>query len=255
MQLLASAATGPFISAHRGYSTAAPENTIAALEAARLAGATVAEIDVRPSADGALVLMHDATVDRTTNGSGPVGALSLSELRRLDAGRWFDRKFAGTPVPTLQEALRWSQGRLGLLVELKNFPERDPAVIEEVIAVILAEGAEDYAVVGGFDHPTLAELHRRQPGWPLEMMVHARLADPVAAALSCGATLISLEPEFCVADDVAALHRAGIAVLTTVLSEAHGRELAAMGVDFFENDDVLLCRRAIAAPLAAVRVG
>ena len=91
--------TGPFISAHRGYSAAAPENTIAALEAARLAGATVAEIDVRLCRDGELVLMHDATIDRTTDGSGPVGALSLAELRRLDAGSWFDRKFAGTPVP------------------------------------------------------------------------------------------------------------------------------------------------------------
>jgi len=75
-------------------------------------------------------------------------------------------------------------------------------------------------------------------------MVHARLADPVAAARSCSAKLISLKPEFCAAAEVAAPHEAGIAVLTTVLSEAHGRELTAMGVDFFESDDVVLCRRA-----------
>ena len=108
IQLLASPKIGPFISAHRGFSSDYPENTIPALQAALDTGAHVAEIDVRLTQDGKLVLMHDAKVDRTTDGSGPVTAMTLAEVKKLDAGRWFDRKFAATKVPTLDEVLDWS---------------------------------------------------------------------------------------------------------------------------------------------------
>src|SRR5215471_13671861 len=103
--LLAGIGAGPFISAHRGYSSDFPENTLPALGAALEAGADVAEIDVRLTRDDKLVLMHDTTVDRTTDGSGPVREMTLAEVKRLDAGSWFVRKFAGTRVPTLDEVL------------------------------------------------------------------------------------------------------------------------------------------------------
>src|SRR5262249_5347260 len=85
---------GPLVSAHRGFSAIAPENTMPALHAALDAGAQLAEIDVRMTLDGALVLMHDAVVDRTTNGRGLVSALTLLEVRQLDAGSWFGRSYA-----------------------------------------------------------------------------------------------------------------------------------------------------------------
>ena len=125
---------GPLVSAHRGFSKIAPENTIPALQAAFDAGADLAEIDVRMTADGAVVLMHDALVDRTTSGNGLVSALSLSEVKQLDAGSWFERSYAGTSVPTLDEVLDWSRGRLALLIELKNSPDRDPAFVAAFIA-------------------------------------------------------------------------------------------------------------------------
>jgi glycerophosphoryl diester phosphodiesterase len=243
--LLASTTAGPFISAHRGYSSDFPENTLPALEAALEAGADVAEIDVRLTRDGKLVLMHDATVDRTTDGSGPVSAMTLEEVRTLDAGRGFDRKFAGTPVPTLDEVLAWSNGRLGILVEMKNYPEREPAFIEEMIAAIKRNKAEEFAFPAGFDHVSLAEIHRRQPAWRLEMILHCRLADHVHAARAAGAVLVSHEPEYCVKSDVEEMHAAGIAVLCTLRSVEHGRELLETGVDIFEADDVRLSRDAL----------
>jgi hypothetical protein len=86
----------------------------------------------------------------------------------------------------------------------------------------------------------LTEIHRRHRSWPLEMILPCRLTDPVHAARAAGATLLSLEPEFIVASDLDAIHDAGLSVLTTVLSTDHARDLFAMGVDFFESDDVEL---------------
>ena len=236
---------GPFVSAHRGFSTKAPENTLPALAAALAAGADLAEIDVRMTSDHALVLMHDPDVDRTTNGTGAVSAMTLSELKTLDAGGWFGVEFAGTTIPTLDEVLDWSRGKLPLIVELKNFPERDPAFIEELVTAVHRHGAENFVVPACFDHATLRHLHRRQPGWLLQIIVPCRLADPVHAARAAGSRLISLEPEFVAAEDVAALHAAGIAVLTTVKSREHARVLFDIGVEFLESDDVAMARQAI----------
>jgi len=247
LKLHAAADAGPFISAHRGFSAAAPENTIPALEAALAAGAHVAEIDIKLTKDGHLVLMHDTDVERTTDGEGPVSALTLAEIEKLDAGRWFDRKYARTKVPTLDEVLAWSKGRLGLLVEMKNFPERDPRFIPALIESIERNNAAGFAIPAGFDHVTTAELHRLRPSWTLEMILAARLADPVHAAKAAGCTLVSLEPQFAVAEDIPVMHAAGLSVLTTVTSVAHGRALFEMGIDFFENDDVDLARAALEA--------
>ena len=108
----------PLIIAHRGASSDAPENTTAAFEAAISQAADMVEIDLRWSADNEPVIVHDATVDRTTNGSGSVAALRLEELRRLDAGSWFGRRFAAERVLTLQEALAILGPRIRLNVEL-----------------------------------------------------------------------------------------------------------------------------------------
>lgn len=248
LPLLASAGRGPFISAHRGFSDAAPENTLPALEAALAAGADVAEIDVKLTADGHLVLMHDATFDRTTTGHGPIGALTLAEIRTLDAGSWFDARFAGTRVPTLDEVLEWSAGRLGILLEMKNCPERDPKFIDEVIAVIERHDASGWVIPAGFDHPSVDAVAARRPAWTTELIMNCRLSDILHAARSGrGPRIISLEPEYAVQEDVVAMHAEGFAVLTTVLSVEHGRELIRMGIDILEANDVMLAVDALKA--------
>src|SRR5699024_1122413 len=104
----------------RGASGYAPENTIAAFDKAVEMKADYFELDVQRSKDGQLVLIHDTTVDRTTNGTGAVKDLTLKELKSLDAGSWFDEKYAGEKIPTLGETLDRHRGKIKILIELKS---------------------------------------------------------------------------------------------------------------------------------------
>lgn len=110
--------------AHRGASKFAPENTLPALEKAVELGYDYVELDVRETSDGIPILMHDATVDRTTNGTGPVYNFSLAEIKKLDAGKWFAEEFAGTTVPTLEEALQLLQGKACIFWDTKGDPKK-----------------------------------------------------------------------------------------------------------------------------------
>ena len=105
--------------AHRGASAEAPENTLAAFRLALQQGAPAVECDVHLSADGCPVVIHDETVDRTTNGKGAVVGLTRAALRGLDAGSWRGPRFAGEPIPTLEEALELCAGRARLFIEIK----------------------------------------------------------------------------------------------------------------------------------------
>jgi glycerophosphoryl diester phosphodiesterase len=112
------------IIAHRGYSAVAPENTAAALERALEAGADAVEVDVHVAACGTPVLIHDASLGRTTDGFGPVRRRTLGQLEALDAGSWFSAEFAGEPIPTLAGALARLKGRVGrVYAEVKGYRE------------------------------------------------------------------------------------------------------------------------------------
>ncbi len=102
---------GIVVVGHRGTVSHAPENTVAAIEKVMELGADLIEIDIRESKDGHLVIIHDASVERTTDGTGLVADMTLAELKALDAGSWFDEKFAGEKIPTLEEALDAMKGR------------------------------------------------------------------------------------------------------------------------------------------------
>lgn len=121
------------ICAHRGANSTHPENTIAAFKEAIRLGAHMIEFDVQMTKDGALVLMHDKTVDRTTNGQGAVADLSLEEIRKLDAGSWKNPIFKGEKVPTLAEALKIMPKNIWLNVHVKRSVEAGMAVAELII--------------------------------------------------------------------------------------------------------------------------
>ena len=106
--------------AHRGASAVAPENTFAAFESAIIARASAVEMDLRATADDRVVVMHDETVDRTTNGVGAVAQLTLAEIQQLDAGTWFDARFAGERVPLLEAAVERLGGRVPLVLHIKD---------------------------------------------------------------------------------------------------------------------------------------
>ena len=122
-----SAADRIVVIAQRGEHRAHPENTLPAFQAAIDAGADFFELDVRTTSDGLLVLMHDAKVDRTTNGSGAVRDLTFDQIRALDAGAKFDARFAGTRVPSFDEALALAHDRIGVYVDSKDIAHDDLA--------------------------------------------------------------------------------------------------------------------------------
>lgn len=112
--------------AHRGASAYAPENTLAAFALAEEMGADWVELDCRLSRDGEVVVMHDEELDRTTNGSGYVRETSLHEMKQLDAGEWFEPKFRGERVPSLEQALLQSKWKMGVYIEIKNSADDEP---------------------------------------------------------------------------------------------------------------------------------
>lgn len=135
--------------AHRGSSADRPECTLAAVRRAIEVGATTTEVDVRRTKDGALVILHDATVDRTTDGTGPISALTLAEARKLDAGSRFDPRWKNERIPTLAEVLQAAHGRIDVLLDLKEQGrDYDEAVAAEVRRAGDGTGAGTGIVVG-----------------------------------------------------------------------------------------------------------
>jgi glycerophosphoryl diester phosphodiesterase len=130
---------------HMGSCADRPANTLAGVRRAAEVGADAAEVDVRTTKDGVLVCVHDATVDRTTDGTGRVADLTLVEVRRLDAGVKFDAKFKGERVPTLREVLEAAKGRVGVMLDLKEDGE---PYARRIAAEVRAHGEPKRLVLG-----------------------------------------------------------------------------------------------------------
>ena len=135
--------------AHRGASAYAPENTLAAFQLAIDQGADWFELDCYLSKDGEVIVIHDPTVDRTTDGTGAIADMTLEELKQLDAGSWFDPKFAGERLPTLDESLELAKGQVGVLIEIKNSDD-DSALMRDI--------QEGFAHVPSLDEGQYQEL-------------------------------------------------------------------------------------------------
>ena len=141
--------------AHRGASAAAPENTIAAFELAVTQGADGIELDVHLSADGHPVVIHDDALERTTDGTGPVGARTMRELKRLDAGGWYGPPFRGQRIQTLQEVLERFRDRARFWIEIKAGSDVYPGIEERVVSMVEIYDVVDLAVIQSFDHAAL----------------------------------------------------------------------------------------------------
>jgi glycerophosphoryl diester phosphodiesterase len=154
------------VQAHRGFSENYPENTLRAFEEAIQAGADRIETDLALTSDGVVVLMHDLTVDRTTNGEGGTSSFTLEELKQLDAGSWKGAEFAGEQVPTLAEALALADGRAELNLEIKardRSRSATRAIIDAGVAEVLEHGALDRVVFSSFDYEALLEVRKLAP--------------------------------------------------------------------------------------------
>lgn len=232
--------------AHRGDLKNAPENTIPAFVSAARKGAPMIEFDVQLSSDGELVLMHDATVDRTTGGRGKVSDLSFAQLRALDAGKRFAPQFAGTRIPALREALEAIPRGILLNVHLKN----SPGVAASAARLIVEMGRLDDCFLAVAAEGA-AEAKAVAPGIRI-----CNMSGPRGDWKAYAEETIRLKTEFIqltgkldgIEEVVRRLHRYNITVNYFGAREAGLiRRLAAAGVDYILTDDLDLCQSVLAA--------
>jgi len=225
--------------AHRGASAAAPENTLAAFRLAADLGADGVELDVRRTVDGQLVVIHDASVDRTTDGTGRVAALTLDQLRRFDAGRKFGPPFRGERIPLLSKVFEVLGGRLLVDVEVKA-----AGVEAALLDLIRKTQMMDSVLISSFDAQVVAHVRDLAPEMPAGLLQSA--ADPYAA-VSVRATAYLPEVTALTADVVASCRSHGLRVITwTVRTEEEARQALRVGVDGIIADDPTLIRKMLA---------
>lgn len=155
---------------HRGASHDAPQNTLAAFELAVQYGADGVELDVYLTRDGHLVVIHDELVDKTTDGTGPVTAMTLAEVRELDAGSYFDPAFAGQRVPTLDEVFAAVGQQLLINVELKGMSWRQDGLEAAVAAEIARHDMAERVLISSFNPLRLRRMRRLAPQLPLGLL-------------------------------------------------------------------------------------
>ena len=178
--------TTPFlVIAHRGASDYAPENTVAAFDLAIELGARHIELDVELSSDVHIVVIHDDTLDRTTNASGPVTDRTLADLRRLDAGSWFGARFSGERIPAYTDVLKRYRGRAHLHTEIKGL---SPLLARRVADVVRTRCMQEQVTVTSFLREQLEEIRDSAPelatGWLVEQVTDEVVAEAHALGLS-----------------------------------------------------------------------
>jgi glycerophosphoryl diester phosphodiesterase len=193
--------------AHRGGAALAPENTVPAFRRALALGVNRVELDVRFTDGDVPVIMHDPTVDRTTNGTGEVSAMTLSQLRALDAGSWFSSAFRGTQVPTLYEVLSLVKSKHAtVMVELKTLPTANQ--MQQFLDRIRWLSVESEVIVTSFDGPTISAVRSAAPSLHTAKIDNPRYRQP-SSVLQYGRTYI-VNQESVTETRAAAWRRAGI---------------------------------------------
>lgn len=245
----------PTVLAHRGASSTHPENTLAAFDAALALGAPLVEMDVRLTADGVPVILHDADVSRTTDGRGPVHELTLAQIRSLDAG---------TPelpqrIPTLREALELVGGRGGVVLEIKNLPgepsyqDDGEAIVEATAAELEATSFGGPVLVVSFNPRSIAEARRLVPASVTGFLVADALPWELALEHAAGSGDHVLLPSArTLAEAGASLveraHEAGLLVGTWTVDDAERfRRFLDLGVDAVATNDPAMGLRVLSA--------
>lgn len=220
------------VGGHRGHSAGAPENTLAAFRRAFDHGGPLAtcETDLNMTADGELVLMHDKTVDRTTDGHGIVQTMTYADLSKLDAGSWFGPEFAGERVPLLREALELGR-ELGILYQLElKIYDRNEVIIPKLRALINEMDCADLLQFSSFDFVQLKAVKEAIPEVPTVGLMHSRLIDPAALARQARLDAMNIEIYHFASGESRQLHDEGIAVFT-YLPGGHHEKMMKYGVD------------------------
>ena len=217
--------------AHRGASGIAPENTLIAFKKAIEIGVDAVELDLHGTADGEVVVIHDASLDRTTNHHGPINQTSLETVKRADAGGWFAPEFAGEPVPTLVESLECITEKTVALLEIK-----DPLIAEAVVAKVCATQTLNLIVIISFHTTVLETVRALEPristGWLIGNDNNHVPPEQLCQQLGkLGSSLLNVNHQLITAEFAYEVRRRGIALWCwTVDDVVRMREMKALGV-------------------------
>lgn len=213
----------PEIVGHRGAARLAPENTVAGVRAAAVAGAAMVEFDAKLSADGVAMVMHDDLLDRTTTGSGPFAKASMGALRRLDAGGWFSREFAGEKIPTLAEMLvACLDLGLGVNIEIKPCPGREEETARTVIetAGSVWPANKPAPLISSFKRSCLSIAASLRSDWPIGVLLDHTPDDWRAFADTVAAATINIADGMATPEAIDAFSAGGRAVMVYTVNDA-----------------------------------
>ncbi len=226
--------------AHRGFSSSAPENTIAAFEKALQAGANMIELDVMLTADQQVIVFHDYRLGRTTNSTGLVKRLPASRIVSLDAGSWFGKEYKSEKVPLLDEVLELAKGRARLNIELKHRRRNGVSVlVDACIKTVERHRMTDQAIFSSFNLEALHILHYRSPGLKFAPLYRHNLnPTPRSFPIRYGAQAVVLNHLFLNRSTVERFHNIGIIVFVyTVNGSRRIERMIRMGVDGVISDN------------------
>jgi len=227
----------PLIVAHRGDSSSAPENTLAAFRLAVLNNADAVELDARLTRDGEAIVFHDNRLERTTNGSGFVAEKSLVELKKLSAGEWFNKKYSAEKVPTLAEVFGLVGGRAGINIEIKSEPGSLKArtLVSRCCDIVMEYRAESFVLISSFNPACIKNVKALLPSVPTGLLYHPvrhAMKSPVAMARSSGADYLIMSGAWLRKRVVFEAHRVGLLVAEyTVDTERRSVRGLRYGVD------------------------
>lgn len=227
---------GPAIGGHRGAGKTAPENTLPAFARGVAMGAAYLELDVQLSADGVPVVIHDFTLERTTNGRGFVGAHTAAALHALDAGSWHGPEYAGATIPTLAEVLDWARGRACLALEIKTKAGIYAGLEEATARAVAGAGMERDVLVMSFHHAAVRRLTELLPGIHAAAIIGCGPIDPIAVTRAAGADTINMGWHDVTPEVAAAAHAAGMYVQCPCNEVAAAGYLRRIGVDIVDTD-------------------
>lgn len=239
MVVLGSTMAGVQSIAHRGASGHCPENTLAAFRRAIELGADMIETDAQLSRDGVVFLCHDETLNRTTNGRGEVAHRTAAELKRLDAGSWFDTAFRKERIPTLEEAILAIRGRVSLNVELKTGHDAPGLLERETIGLLASHRILDDTVISSFSGRRIRAARQISPRARLAVLVERRSRLPRAFELARELRAEAIHPwkNLVTRDFVRKAHGRGLAIRAwSVNTPAEIERLRALGVDGIVTD-------------------
>jgi glycerophosphoryl diester phosphodiesterase len=223
----------PVVIAHRGASAYAPENTMAAFKKALEQGAGGIELDVQLTRDGHVAVIHDETVDRTSNGKGWIKDCTLEELKALDFGSWFGKPYENERIATLEEVLELvSASRILLNIELKNGRFFYQGMEEKVAALIKRFGMEENVIISSFNHYSLVSFKKAAPAVRTGILYSEQIYEPWQYAKTVGACAIHPHYSSVLPEIMTGCTKYGIAVNPyTVDDPEHIRQLVQAGVD------------------------